>query len=250
MRSNEIKIILENYHQALQETIHDEKWISNAMNYPEIFNEYFQTSNNVDVINEQISISDIIEYRQKNNLFSINENVFRFKENKKKYLIENVDHIYQKTSYYANIVANLLQEFSQNTRIYDSYKLSPLPENVDDTYLPISKFKMICKNGECQVKIIRGGLKVTNHEELTDYFNKRILSKFLKTAYLDNIHDEENCRRRLLFMKSIPLQGVKILSKLPSKYKVIYKGNQTVAKDNNEFSITDEPVNVMSIRKL
>lgn len=250
MRCNKIKIILDGYHQALLETNHNFNWIENSINYPEIFQEYFGTKNNLPMLKNNPSAEDMIKYKNKNNLVFINENAINLAANKEKYLKEALNQTYQKTSYYASILANLLEEFATNTRVFKSYEIKPMPENDDDTYLPITKFKMICNDGECKAKIVRGGLKIYGNEELENYFDKRILSKLLKTAYTDNLPNEKENRRKLIFMKSVPIENLKSLSLKPAKYKLMYHGNQTVRKDDNEFSITDEPINVLSIRKL
>jgi hypothetical protein len=77
-----------------------------------------------------------------------------------------------------------------------------------------------------------------------------MISKFLKTAYAYEIPHLKDCQRRMIFMKSIPLHGVKILSTKPSKYKIRYIGNQTVGDGRNEFSITNEPIHVLNIRAI
>jgi hypothetical protein len=250
MLKNEIKIILDSYHQALMESVQDDRWISNSVQYPEIFKEYFGTPLNIDVVKNNILIEDVIKYKNKNNLSYVDENVLNFNENKKNFLLQNVNETFQKTSYFASILAKLLNEYGISTRVFKSYKIIPFPDGEEDTYMPINKFKMIHDDGECKAKIVRGGLKVSGNENLADYFNKRMISKFLKTAYADEIPDAKDCQRRMIFMKSIPLHGVKILSMKPAKYKLRYIGNQTVGDGRNEFSVTNEPIHVLNIRKL
>jgi hypothetical protein len=136
-----------------------------------------------------------------------------------------------------------------NTRKFGSYKICPLPENEDDTYLPIKKFKMVCDGNDCKATIIRGGLRIEGDDDMSDYFNKRIMSKFMKTGYTDEIPNEKENRRRLIFLKAIPLENIKSLSKTTGKYKLKFLGNQTVSDNDNEFSITDEPISVSYIGK-
>ena len=61
MLKNEIKIILDSYHQALMESVQDDRWISNSVQYPEIFKEYFGTPLNIDVVKNKILIEDVIK---------------------------------------------------------------------------------------------------------------------------------------------------------------------------------------------
>jgi hypothetical protein len=249
MHSNDIKIFLEDYHLALISSANSDQWLANAKNYPEVFNSYFETSNNVDVVSNGHLVENIISYKNKNKLTYVPEHVINFEENKKKFVAENISETYQKTSYYANILEKLINEFSANTRSFGSYKIHPFPENEDDTYLPIKKFKMICNGNVCKATIVRGGLKVEGDDDMSNYFYKRIISKFMKTGYTDEVPNEKHNRRRLIFMKSIPLEGITSLSKTPKKYKLKFLGNQTVDDGSNEFSITNEPIQVSFIGK-
>lgn len=249
MKISEVKIFLEDYHMALISSSNDEQWLANAVNYPEIFQSYFETKNNIDIISNSKLIENIISYKNKNKLSYVPENVINFEDFKKEFVKNNISETYQKTSYYANMILNLIKEFSMNTRRFDSYKICPLPETEDDTYLPIKKFKMICDDNTCKATIIRGGLKIEGDDDMSNYFNKRIMSKFMKTGYTDEIPNEKENRRRLIFLKAIPLDNIKSLSKKAGKYKLKFLGNQTVSDNDNEFSITDEPICVSYIGK-
>ena len=247
MRSNEIKILLEDYHLALLASSNDEQWLYNSIKYPEIFQSYFKTKHNIDVISNSLLVENLIKYKNKNNLSCVPEKVIEFQNNKKDFIRNNIDEVYQQTSYYASILEKLINEFSENTRNFGTFNISPLPEKEDDTYLPIKKFKMICKDGTCKATIIRGGLKVDGNDDMADYFQKRMISKFMKTGYLDELPNEKDNRRRLVFMKTIPLDGITSLSKNPGKFKLKFLGNQTVGDEQNEFSITNEPIYVTHI---
>ena len=250
MRFNDIKILLEDYHLALLSSTNDDQWLRNTTKYPEIFQSYFETKNNLHAVNDSLIVEDLIKYKNKNGLQFIPEKVVEFQENKRDFIKSNIDDVYQQTSYYANILEKLINEFSLNTRKFGSYKIYPLPENEDDTYLPIKKFKMICKDGDCKATIMRGGLKIDGNDDMSDYFQKRIISKFMKTGYLDEIPNEKDNRRRLVFLKSIPLDGVTSFSKHPKKYKLRFLGNQTVDDGENEFSVTNEPICVTHIGQI
>lgn len=250
MRSNEIKIFLEEYHLALLASSSDDQWLNNTTKYPEIFQSYFETKYNIDVIADDLLIEDLIKYKNKNNLSCIPDKVMEFQKNKKDFIRNNINEVYQQTSYYASILEKLINEFSHNTRKIGTFKIYPLPEKEDDTYLPIKKFKMVCKNGICKAKIVRGGLKIDGDDEMAGYFQKRIISKFMKTGYLDELPDEKENRKRLIFMKSIPLDGITTMSKKPGKFKLKFLGNQTVDDGENEFSVTNEPICVTHIGKL
>lgn len=249
MNFNQTKILLEDYHAALMSSANDEQWLKNSLEYPEIYKSYFNTSKNIDVIGENTIVENLIKYKTKNKLSYIPENVINFKENAKDFVRNNIDEIFQQTSYFATIVANLLNEYGINSRKFGSYKILPLPEKIDDTYLPIKKFSLICKNGKCKASVVRGGLKIEDDEDMADYFQKRIISKFIKTGYTDEIPDAKSNCRRLVFLKSIPLTGITTLSKNPKKYKLRYLGNQTVGDNEHEFSITNEPICVTHIGK-
>ncbi len=247
MQFNDIKIFLEDYHLALLSSTNDDQWLNNTIKYPEIFQSYFETKNNLYAVNDNLIVEDIIKYKNKNGLSFVPEKVMQFQDNKKDFVKNNIDEVYQQTSYYANILKKLMNEFSFNTRKFGSYKIYPLPEKEDDTYLPIKKFKMVCKDGTCKATIMRGGLKIDGDDDMSDYFQKRMISKFMKTGYLDNIPNEKHNRRRLVFLKTIPLEGITSLSKTPKKYKLRFLGNQTVDDGENEFSITNEPICVTHI---
>lgn len=250
MRSNEIKIFLEEYHLALLTSSNDDQWLSKTIKYPEMFQTYFETKYNMDVISNDFLVENLIKYKNKNNLFSIQDTAMEFQKNKKDFIKNNIDEIYQQTSYYASVLEKLINEYSYNTMKSGTFKIYPLPEKEDDTYLPIKKFKIICKNGICKAKIVRGGLKIDGDDDMADYFQKRIISKFIKTGYLDELPNEKENRRRLIFMKSIPLNGITAMSKKPKKFKLKFLGNQTVDDNENEFSITNEPICVTHIGRI
>ena len=250
MRSNEIKIFLEDYHFALLSSSNDEQWLSNSIKYPEIFQSYFETKYNIDVISDNLMVENIIKNKNKNNLSCVPQNVIEFQDNKKEFVKNNIDEVYQQTSYYASILEKLINEFSHNVRKFGSFKIYPMPETEQDTYLPIKKFKMVCKNGNCKAAIARGGSKIDGDDEMADYFQKRMISKFMKTGFLDQIPDEKENKKRLIFMKSIPLDGITNMSKKQGKFKLKFLGNQTVDDGENEFSITNEPICVTHIGKV
>jgi hypothetical protein len=250
MKISEVKIFLEDYHMALISSSNDEQWLANTTNYPEIFQSYFKTKNNIDVVSNGNLIENIILYKNKNKLNCVPEHIINFEENKTDFIKNNIHETYQKTSYYANILEKLINEFSCNNRKFSSYKIFPFPEKEEDTYLPIKKFKMICNGNVCKATIVRGGLRIDGDDDMSNYFNKRIISKFMKTGYTDEIPDEKKNRRRLLFLKAIPLEGITSLSKKTGKYKLKFIGNQTVDDDENEFSITNEPIQVTNIGKI
>lgn len=250
MRSNEIKIFLEEYHLALLASSNDDQWLNKTIKYPEMFQSYFETKYNIDVISDDFLVENLIKYKNKNNLSCIPNEVIEFQKNKKDFIKNNVNEVYQQTSYYASILEKLINEFSYNTRKAGTFKIYPLPEKEDDTYLPIKKFKLICKNGICKAKIVRGGLKIDGNDDMADYFQKRMISKFMKTGYLDELPDEKENRRRLIFMKTIPLDGITSFSKRPGKFKLKFLGNQTVDDGENEFSITNEPICVTHIGRV
>jgi hypothetical protein len=249
MQFNDIKILLEDYHAALLSSSNDEQWLINSFKYPEIYASYFETQRNIDIVSNNLLVEDLIKYKNKNNLKYIPEKVVEFNKNAIEYIKSNIDETYQQTSYYASIVAKLINEYSYNRRKFGSYRITPSPEKIDDTYLPVKKFSILCKNGKCKATIVRGGIKIDNDEDMTDYFQKRMISKFIKTGYTDEIPNEKYHSRRLVFLKSLPLNTIKVLSKTPKKYKLRYLGNQTVGDDENEFSITNEPIFVTHIGK-
>ena len=123
MRSNEIKIFLEDYHFALLSSSNDEQWLSNSIKYPEIFQSYFETKYNIDVISENLMVENIIKYKNKNNLSCVPQNVIEFQDNKKEFVKNNIDEVYQQTSYYASILEKLINEFSHNVRKFGSFKI-------------------------------------------------------------------------------------------------------------------------------
>ena len=93
-------------------------------------------------------------------------------------------------------------------------------------------------------------IKQSEDDEMKDYFINRCMNKNIKTGYTDDVSDFDKLKRKLVFLKFAPLNNVKLLSISPKKYKVRYLGNQTVKHENNEYSISDEPINIIYLEKI
>ena len=52
-------------------------------------------------------------------------------------------NIYVIDSYSTDNTIGILNEYGISTRVFKSYKIIPFPEDEEDTYMPINKFKMI-----------------------------------------------------------------------------------------------------------
>ncbi len=251
MRQNLTEIFLENYHYALTSSINNTDWNSNVTHFPEVLSEYLGTKNNINIVNETNDVKQLIEYKNKNKLSFIPIKVVKLKDHKKDISKHLVNKLFQKTSYFAHMIKNLLDEFAEKKRQFAHYKISPYPEKPTDTYFPIKKFKIDSNIGQFIAELLRNGMIIKNsdNDEMKDYFINRCMNKHVKTAYLDDIPDYNNMKRKLVFVKFAPLNHSKVFSIKPKKYKIKYLGNQTVQYENNEYSISDEPINIFYLDK-
>jgi hypothetical protein len=252
MRRNISEIFLENYNYALSTSINNLSWQDKITHFPEILSEYLGTTKTLDIVGDDIDVQNLIEYKQKNNLKFISPKVLYLKNNKKDIAKKLINNVFQKTSYFAHMIKNLLDEFGENKRKFAHYKITPYPEEPTDTYFPIKKFKVNSDIGSFISELIKNGMIIKNcpDEDMKDYFVNRCLNKTVKTGYLDNIPNYDHLKRKLVFVKFLPLPNITNLSVHPKKYKVRYIGNQTVRNENDEYSISNEPINIIYMEKL
>jgi hypothetical protein len=252
MRRNISEIFLENYNYALSTSINNSSWQEKITQYPEILSDYLETTKTIDIVGDNLDVQNLIEYKNKNKLKFISPKVLYLNNNKKEIAKKLINNVFQKTSYFAHIIKNLLDEFGDNKRKFANYKIIPYPEEPADTYFPIKKFKINSDIGTFIGELIKNGMLVKNcpDDDLRDYFVNRCLNKTIKTGYIDDIPNFEQLKRKLVFVKFLPLPNITNLSINPKKYKVRYIGNQTVRNENDEYSISNEPINVIYMEKL
>lgn len=252
MRHNITEIFLENYHYALTTSVNNASWNDKVNHFPELIQEHLGTKRNCAVIGDKLDSKQLVEFKFKNNLSHIPQKLLDLKNNKIEIATELVNNLFQKTSYFSHMIKNLLDEFADTKRKFAHYKISPFPEQPNDTYFPIKKFKIDSNFGPFLAELIKSGMiiKQSEDDEMKDYFINRCMNKNIKTGYTDDVSDFDKLKRKLVFLKFAPLNNVKLLSISPKKYKVRYLGNQTVKHENNEYSISDEPINIIYLEKI
>lgn len=251
MNKNKCEIFLETYHYVLMNSANNPNWQMQLTNYPEIIAEHYGTKN-TNLLTANSKIKDFINYKNKNNLSYIPLELFESASLNKELSKSIVNKLFQKTSYFAYMIKNLLDEFGDRQRKFRHYKISPYPQKELDTFFPIKTFKIKHDDGEFDAELLKNGMMVknSNDDEIKDYFLNRCISKHLKTAYTDNIDDADSIKKKLIFLRFATLPKVIMFSVTPRKYKVKYVGNQTVRKENDEYSISDEPINILHLEEV
>ena len=179
MRRNVTNIFLETYHYALTSSVTNDKWLENIIQQPEIINEHFDKTCCHKILSSNRSLEDLLSFKSKNNLRYVPTTLLKRDFNKKEIAQKLIQNLFQKTSYFAHMIKNLLDEFADKKRIFASYKIYPLPEKESDTYFPVKKFKVASDNGDFVSTVLRNGMSVqsSNNDDLKDYFVDRCLNK-------------------------------------------------------------------------
>jgi len=257
-KKNSIKLDLENYRIALEKSLYDEEWVENL----------YQDKTNVINFFEKVGSKKAIT------------NAIRFIETKKiKYLLQTKDQtvlpefacqrffeagkpeqtlsiiseIYNQTEYFANRIEDLLNEYSENTRNFMEATIAPFPNEITETWRPITRFKV----NDSIVQINPSGLEFENNNNHTinQYFVERQNKKLLEKLYIKSGAISENdfkfARRKLLNHKDTPIPtNIAYINNENCDYKITCKSNQLVSRNNIEYTITGNNISVYHIAEV
>lgn len=252
-KQNYLEICLKDYYQALQKSLFDSEWIENL---------YTDKSN-------------VLDFFEKVGTYNTIRNAVKFMEtNKIKYLFDScnrnilspsamemlyeagtanqnqkmIQALYEQTFYNANIVAALFNEYSEKQREFFDAKILPFPQSMEETWKPISKFKV----GEIPVSLNENGLNVQITGRIHDYFESRKQVKTLKKLYLPEsmISNKEfqAVKRKLINFKFCEIStNFAYKESNSNKYKITIQGSQTVANDECEYNIMGKNIKILHI---
>lgn len=237
--------------------MYDSEWVQNLYTDKENLLEFFsRTGDNNTIRNamrfeETKNIKYLLQTKNSTLLPDFSADLF-FEAGKPEKTMQLINEIYHKTSYYAERVEDLLNEYSENTRNFFETTIQPFPDNIEDTWKPIAKFKI----GNQFAILEKNSIRFLDENcEFAQYFTERKTKKLLKKLYLNykTLPESEykTTRRRLLNYKEslIPTHYADI-SPDNSSYKITLKSNQTVKRGSQEFTLLGECIRVYHIQEI
>jgi hypothetical protein len=254
MKRNDIEIDFNNYNEALEKSLYDQDWVRNLYTDKENVCNLLEISNNnpkiIAEINREKNIKSFIKaIKDDPNKYYIIErfmNAGSAEENNK--FIQRIKNI---TEQKANIVKLLLNEYSFNTRNFIKGVMQPFPESINDTWKPITSFKIKTNDKKEFVLKIEEDIITTcdKDKNIKTYFESRNKNKNIKRCYANNISENEynKIRRELLYLKECEINTKYLTNEEDSKYKILFKGNQTVANNKYEVSVYNQNIKVLHI---
>lgn len=256
-KRNFITIDLNEYNDALKKSMFDSEWVQNLYTDKENLLEFFSRIGDQNFIKnamrfeETKNIKYLLQTKNSTLLPDFANDLF-FEAGKPETTMQLINEIYQKTNYYAERVEDLLNEYSENTRNFFETTIKPFPDNIEDTWKPITKFKI----GNQIASLEKNSIKFLDENcEFSQYFTERKSKKLLKKLHLTYKTMPESeyktTRRRLLNYKEslIPTHCAEI-SPDNASYKITLKSNQTVKRDNQEYTLLGECIRVYHIQEI
>lgn len=256
-KKNRIHIDMGNYKEALKKSLFDEEWISNLYTDKTNILKFFESigSNrpikNASQFMESMKIKHLIETKNSSVLPEFACQRF-YEAGKSEQNIRMINEIYSETNYYANRIEDLLNEYSENTRDFGEYTIAPFPEDIEDTWKPITRFKI----NDIPVTLAKNSITLENkNHKMNDYFENRKKKKLIKKLYITYKNlSEDNFRfakRFLLNHKEaqIPVNFASTLSENCS-YRITCNANQTVNRNGIEYTLTGNGIHVYHITEV
>ncbi len=262
-KTNNIDIDLSDYSEAIEKSLYDQDWVrhlytdsENLMNVIKENNPNAESSieaiefcNNPNIKTfANLRSKDLIDY----NILETIMDAGNFESN-----IKFANRIKNKTIYNIELAKSLVNEYSANTREFFYGRIAPFPESVEDTWKPITTFKLTLDNhDDIVIKIDKSKITTNNsHDKFYNYFENRNKSKDIKRMYLNEnqITKEQykKCRKDLIVVKESKLYVTCASEKNEtSKYKILYKGNQTLNHQNIEIALFNPYIKVYQIMEV
>ena len=255
-KRNFITLNLNEYADALKKSMYDSEWVQNLYTDKENILEFFSRTGDKDTIKnamrfqETKNIKYLLQTKNSNLLPDFAVDLF-FEAGKPEKTMQLINEIYQKTNYYAERIEDLLNEYSENTRNFMETTVQPFPDNIEDTWKPINKFKI----GNHIATLEKNTIQFLDENcEFSQYFTERKNKKLLKKLYITykNMPESEfkTTRRRLLnYKESAIATHFANISPDDAAYKITIKSNQTVKRENQEFTLLGECIRVYHIQE-
>lgn len=256
-KTNQIEFRMDEYADALKKSMYDEEWINNLYTDKENLFRLFERLGRNSPIKNAVKFSETRDIRYlletKNNLVlpdSISS--LYFDAGKPEQTMALINEIYSNTYYYAERIQDLLNEFSNNTRIFLETTIQPFPENISDTWKPIRRFKV----GNHVLSLEKNTIHFENQDNpFVDYFIERKNKKLLKKLFIHyksiSENDYRNIKRRLLNFKEVAIPThFAYCNQNDASYKITINANQTVRSDGIEYTLLGERINVFHIQEI
>jgi hypothetical protein len=255
INKNDIQFDFGIYTEALEKSLYDQDWVRNL---------YEDTENVCNLLEiSQINNRLIAELNKEKNIKSL---ITAIKDDPNKYylierfmdagsaevnckLIEIIKKLTEEKAYIAKL---LLDEYTIYTRNFIKGVIHPFPESITDTWKPINSFKIKINNSneEFVLKINENNITTCeSNKDFKSYFEKRNKNKNIKRCYTNNISEQEykKVRRDLLCLKECDINVKYLKNEEGSKYKVLFRGNQTVSYESNEISVYNKNIKILHI---
>lgn len=265
MKKPNLQIKTEEYKEALYFSLKNEEWVSQAYKDERNMLEWIDSNNTVlakKAVDEYKKTKDIAALIRVKNQMCFSEQAMEmiFEAGKAKTNLKLAEIIFNKTDLYASITKNLLFEYCENSGVSFNGTITPFPENVQSTIRPINKFKIETEEeGSFKVELRPKNLFVydntTNLNNLKDYFEERCKSKNIKKRFLkaEQITSRQYSQavRELVNLKETQIpSSLCYLTSEGCKYKILYRGNQTVSNEIVERSLLGNNLEILGIVEL
>lgn len=252
-KQNYLDICLKEYYQALQKSLYDSEWIEKLYTDKSNILDFFEKVGRHNTIRNAVKF---METNKINYLFdSCRKNILShdavemlYEAGSAKQNQKMIQAIYDQTLYNANIVAALVNEYSEQEREFFDTQIKPFPHSIEETWKPITRFKI----GEIPVVIQDNSLNVGADGKMRNYFESRQTNKVLKKLYLPESLISKNefqmVKRKLLHFKYCEIPTNFAYKEAASnQYKITIQGSQTVSNDQFEYNITGKNIKVLHI---
>jgi len=260
MRNPQFQIDLTLYHEAMDLSLHDEIWFQNALRNRDNLKEITKnlTREHCDIaVNKFAANKDVGEFlKYKKNEFVDTETLnILLNTSSHESKVNIIKTISKKTENNAAIVSALLKEYCDKTRDIFDAKILAFPENIEDAFAPIRKFKIQLDEQKYFIVFLNNkGLSSTNnHETINEYFEKRANSNNICRGYVDKkmISNQymENAKNTLLYLKECKLP-INVINKVSGDYKIVYKENQVCHLGNYDFTISSDDIKILNISEV
>lgn len=253
-KQNTIEINFESYKEALQKSLYDEEWIENLYKDKTNILKLFESiGNNQPIKNaakfmDSMKIKHLIETKKHTVLPDFACKRF-YEAGKSEQNIQMVSELFAETLYYAERIKDLINEYSQNTRDFGNFVISPFPQKMDDTWKSITRFKI---NNE-PITIEKKSITYENkNNKMHDYFENRKNKKLIKKLYISNTclsESEYNSTKRFLLNHKEAQIPVTHAFEKPQEqsYKITCAANQTVNRNGIEYTLIGNNISVYHI---
>jgi hypothetical protein len=259
MRKPIFEIDLALYNDALKLSLHDNEWISKAFENKQNIKELLKNVTKQDTLiatNEYIAKNDLGKIFKYKKIRSLDEStiLYLFDQNAEQSKINLINQIKNKTTRNTNIIKNLIEEYSINTRDVFDAKILPFPDKIEDTVKPITKFKIqLTEQKFFALEIGENELLVEdssdNFIQIQEYFQERKKKKRITRGYLTKEQitqtQVQNLLEKLNYLKEVEIPFNYALKQ--GDYKIVYREHQVAHLSDKDVTINDRNLRILHI---